>query len=117
MKKRETKRQIDLTSGIPKVSSCQISFLIDAISEYSVDYNTLMEEYESRDLRTEYLFMLPENHDPAIYQLIPLFCKHFGIQLYQINEKISTKDSAPLFIRIRKGDAVIDQVKQAIQSS
>ncbi|EIJ89566.1 hypothetical protein NEPAR06_2117 [Nematocida parisii] len=115
MKKREAKRKIDLTSNIPRIAQDKISFLIENISDYSVDYNELMEEYENKDTSTEYLFMLPEHNDPAVYQLIPLFCIHFGINLYQIDEKLRIKSTAPFFIRVKKGDKMVEKVSAAVQ--
>ncbi|KAI5192819.1 hypothetical protein NEMIN01_2235 [Nematocida minor] len=108
MKKREGRRQIDLLSNIPAVSLEKISPLTGSIGRYSVDYNTLMEEYEAQKGNTKLLFLLTGNNDPSVYQLIPLFCKHFGISVFKIEEKMHVKGTPPVFIRVQENDPVLD---------
>lgn len=115
MKKREAKREIDLLSSVSSVPSREISFLTDKIIEYSVEYNDLMEEYKKGDRTTKFLFILLGNNDRSVYQLIPLFCRHFGIALYKIEDKLRINDRVPLFIRVKEGDQIIEKLEKVIE--
>ncbi|KAH9387016.1 uncharacterized protein NEMAJ01_1912 [Nematocida major] len=116
MKKRETRREIDLLSNIPRVSSGAVLPLLKSMEKYSVDYNGLMEEYEGGDRSTKYLFLLAGNNDPAVYQLIPLFCKHFGISVYIVEEFVRIKEKVPVFIRVKDGDAEEDALLERLKA-
>lgn len=115
MKKREARRQIDLLRNIRTILPVQIEGLIKETNKYTVEYNTLMEEYENNQYDTKILIILTGNNDPSLYQLIPLFCEYFKIKLYRIEEKIHFSSKVPQFIRIKKTESILDQLVEELE--
>lgn len=106
MKKRERRREIELLSTVEEIRPEEMKEIVEEPEKYGVDYNSLMEEYENGAEETLFLFILTGNNDKSIYQLIPLFCKHFTIQLYRIQEKIHFAKRTPHFLRVKKDQKI-----------
>lgn len=115
MKKKETRRQIDLLSNVKTIQPERIKMLLNDLNRYAVDYNTLMEECENDQPEIEILFILLGNNDPAMYQASLLFCQVFGIILYKIEEKIDFNSEVPDFIRVKKNDSVLKQLLKELK--
>lgn len=85
------------------------------MKECITEYNELMELYE-RGGKVSYLFMLFGNAEEGLFQHLPLFCGHFGVQLYGIDEKVCLDKGkkAPMLVAVRIEDKRTEQLEKLL---
>ncbi|KAI5187390.1 hypothetical protein NEHOM01_2140 [Nematocida homosporus] len=117
MKKRVLPRVIDLVAGLKVARKEIVPLLLSDISNCVVDYNELMEMYENSG-RIKSLFILMGNTEAGMFQHLPLFCRHFGISLYKIVDRVDEipKRKMPHLIGVKAEHRSITQLDQFLLS-
>ncbi|OAG29521.1 hypothetical protein NEDG_00654 [Nematocida displodere] len=119
MKNTRARRVIDLLSEVEELKEREdVMREIGGKKNCITEYNALMEEYEKGGRPLKTLILPLGDYEPGVYQLLPLFCKHFGIGLFKTYVRVGgvlspekagkpeksgqPEQKAPLLIGIRK---------------